>query len=428
MTDLEYKRSLTYLKEFGVSQLETYLKTINSDKVRFANFAFNKGNVNKDGWKTIVGRDMPDPAIEQKFSDFKDRLQSNEATDEELQAQYTDDRYYEAIEIHVNNKLNQKALNQHQLKDWYKRGIISMDRTKEYCLSAGLDFNDIDRRPKPKINIPPHLWPTDANLTYGNTDVLLIGSPGAGKTMLLASLYYYANRIKGTLNPDARNNKGYAYSSLLISAIQQGQFIIGTKPDIILHTSATISGSAETKDGWLRGTRIKEIECPFNFIEMAGETYNRAFGKSISEWPDNLRACFEGSKNPKIVLLTIPVDEEYITIAEGTPSEMKLTAEQLYSYILDLFIGTGIINQIVGVGLIATKWDKQTDKSDEGFEKFIMQRCCGIDRTLTGENLEYEKFDFSIGDVDDEINSYKFEPEHTSYIYDWLMSCAPIRP
>lgn len=428
MTDIEFTRAMTYLSQGGRSSLETYLGSVGSDKVQFANIAYTKGVItNKEGWKKIVGYDMPDPALEQKFSDFRERLHRHEFSYEELQAVYTEQRYNEEIQSYIIQRLDQKSLNETELKEWYKRGIVSIDLTKKYCDETSLDFDQIDRKPKPKINIPPHLWPTDANLTYGNTDVLLIGSPGAGKTMLLASLYYYANRVKGTLNPDARNNKGFAYSSLLISAIQQGQFIIGTKPDIILHTSATISGE-QVKKGIFTKTRIEGIECPFNFIEMAGETYNRAFGKSISEWPDNLRSCFEGSKNPKIILLTIPVDEEYITIAEGTPSEMRLSAEQLYSYIIQLFIDTGVIDHIVAVGLIATKWDKQVDKSDEGFDKFIRERCYGIDQTLSNENIEYEKFDFSIGFVDDEVNSYQFNPEPSSHIYDWLMECAPIRP
>ena len=427
MTDTDFKKALAYVSLGDKSQLAAFLSSINSDIRQFANVAFNSNKVDKYGWEKLTGEPMPDLAKENAFHDFKSRLENGSFTIEELQTSYADERYDQAIRNYINNRVQNRNLDQEDLKEYYKRGLLNENEVKDYCRSSGFSFDEIDQKPYDFINIPPHLWPLEPSLTYGNTDVLLVGSPGAGKTMLLASLFHYANRTVGTLNPDARNSSGYAYSSILISAIEQGQFILGTPPNKILHTPATITGTQITKS-FFGKTREEKIECPFNFIEMAGETFTDAFGKTIDEWPNNLRTCFEHSKNPKIVILTIPVIEQFIEIGEGA-SLMKLSSEQLYSYIIDFFVSNGIMDQIVAVGLVITKWDEHSDQSDDGFHNLIEQKCRQLDRTLTNiQNVEYEQFAFSVGSVETERNCYKFSNSKVSEIYEWLMECAPIRP
>lgn len=431
MTDIDFKRALTYVKLGDQANLKAFLSTINSDLRQFADMAFNKNVINKDGWKKIVGEPMPDLEKESAFMEFNARIQNGNFTFEELQTTYGDDRYNKTIKGYINKRLQDLSFNEFDLKEYFKRGVIDETQTRAYCKRANLDFDEIDQKPVPPINIPSHLWPTDPNLTYGNTDVLLIGSPSAGKTMLLASLFHYGKETLGKLNPDSANSGGFAYSSILISAVEQGQFITQTPPDTILHTTAYISSIAHKRTVF---GKIKEetIISPFNFIEMPGETYLKAFGKGFDALPDNLKVCFEQSQNPKVVFFTIPVKEKFVKIGEGS-NEMKILAQELYTFILDIFISSKIMDKIVAVGLIITKWDEHDSYTEEALDLLIDKKCKSLDDTLIrlDENSEitYESFPFWISpDVDVERNTYKFDSTHMKEIYDWLLEVAPIRP
>ncbi len=428
-----YKTALTYLQLKNKKNLIAYLDSSGATLLDFGYMLYDKGRIDDVGFKKLTGHDVKDREKESHFQDFISRLNSNQLSYEELQTKYSEERYNMAISEFVKSKLQNNSLSENELFEFVKRGILSENIVRQHLRTRGRSEAEIDEilgKEAPQVIIPKSLWPTEPNLTHGNTDVLLVGSPGSGKTMFLASLYYYGENEIGTLNKDANNNKGYAYSSLLVSTVQQGLFVNNTPPEFILHTTAVLSESITTKN-MLGRRKTKTVECPFNFIEMAGETFSDAFGKKMEDFPENLRHCFKVSQNPKIILLIVSLIEEYVSVKiDG--AIMKLKASELHNYILDFIKAQGLLDKVVSIGLIITKWDLAEDQSDDGFNNLINTKYKKFEELLKSFKNEfgipYDIFSFSIGDVDDKRKRYTYSDKGISDVYEWILHYGPIRP
>lgn len=417
--DIVYKRALVILQAGNKKQLKKYLDEQEESLKSFADKVFEAGIINQKVWEQIVGENMPDPELKA----FEDQLNAQQISLPQLIDKHGEPEFQLIIEEYIKNQLDQKTFGKEEVASLSRAGIIGKHQLDLYCESKGWNSGDFVR--KDSLAIPPSVWPTDLDLTFGHTDVLLVGAPYAGKTMFLSLFYHYARRKLGKLEILSNNSKGSKYSSIIMQAVEDGQFIDSTPNEVILSTSCKLSETTVEK-GFL-GIRKKQVDMPFNCIEISGESFRDAYGKPLDEWPRHLQKVFQ-SENPLILVILLPSDESTITINEIDHS-IRISTEDFLNYIIGSLQQEPEINgRLVATSIVISKWD-ELSSTDQSAEDVVSTRCPQMHAKLKQDYEEmYGLFPFSVGHVNKELNSFQYKHETIREWYDWLIQTAPVSP
>jgi hypothetical protein len=327
------------------------------------------------------------------------------------------------INVHINNKLGLKSVTYDELKFYFENQLVPEYRINEYC--DAVNWEGIVPKAKDLVDIPPFVW-TNPVVMDNRTDVVLIGSAGAGKTMFLASLLKYCEKI-GNLNHNTTNGNGSIYGNILTNAISNGRLITNTPPGVFLTMS--LDFYCQVNEPTFLGKKIKTVSLPSNFIELPGEAFKNTFvANDISGIPSNIsNAIYNENRNPKLYIFTIPVDEQEIHI--NTPGgQLTVNAQGFYDYFLDYLRRIGRLTQVVGIALVFTKWDKYKvgDK-----DHFINERCLNLKNQIIQlvtryPNVKAAYFTHSLGnDVNEKMRTFTYEPSDMKEIYEWMTSILP---
>jgi len=419
MTDEIFNRALYLLRAGNRENLKNYLTREGESLRTFADRAIAEDKIKSTLWEQIVGEPMPDPQVKA----FEQRLNTQQVSFEELILKHSQSDYGEMINRYIHKQIDQSALNQEEVTAFFQAGIMDEIQLDLYCEKKGWSSRDFV--PKDNMSIPPSVWPTDLDLSFGHTDILLVGAPGAGKTMFLSLFYHYAKRKLGNLDILSENPKGSKYSSIIIQAAEEGQFIDSTPKPVILNTSCNLT--EKILDKGIFSSKVKEIEMPFNCIEISGENFSDSYGNPLDEWPEKLQNIFK-SENPLILVVLLPLDEATITISE-LDHRIRISTEDFLNYIIGSLQQVPEINRrLVAASIVISKWD-ELKEPDKTVEEVVAERCPQMHQKLQRDFRDtYGLFPFSVGQVNKKLNSFQYQHDTISEWYDWLISIAPVSP
>jgi hypothetical protein len=326
------------------------------------------------------------------------------------------------IKDYIKTRYDANQITAEEVYYYFTHNFLTKNEVNSYCDKSSV-HNPIPR-PEKLIDIPPDLW--NSTVLAKRTDVILIGSSGAGKTMFLASLLKYCESI-GNLNYNTLNSKGSIYGNILTSAIDKGRLIRNTPPEVFL--TMALDYTVKVKSSGILGSKCTDKNAPVNLIEIAGEAFKRSFGVSDENGiPENIRnAVYNLNDNPKLYIFTIPVDEQEITINTGN-SDFVVNAQGFYNYFLDYIKRIGRLNNAIGIALVFTKWDKYKDGDAEFF---LENRCLNLYEQLkrivnTNPKVKAAYFTHSLGsNVDESLNTYKYDSNDMKEIYNWIVDILP---
>lgn len=326
------------------------------------------------------------------------------------------------INEYIRSRFNGNQITTDEIDYYFKNNFLPKNDVSIYCDKTGIP-NPIPR-PEKLIDIPPDLW--NSTVLADRTDIILIGSSGAGKTMFLASLLKYCESI-GNLNYNTLNSKGSIYGNILTNAIGNGRLIRNTPPSVFL--TMALDYTVNIKQSKIFGQKYTLKNAPVNLIELAGEAFKQSFGINDENGiPENIRnAVYNKNRNPKLYIFTIPVDEQEITI-NTKDGDFTVNAQGFYNYFLDYLNRIGRLSQVIGIALVFTKWDKFKE-GDADY--FLQNRCLNLFEQLkrlvnTNPKVKAAYFTHSLGsNVDETLNTYNYDSNDMKEIYNWIADILP---
>lgn len=310
---------------------------------------------------------------------------------------------------------------------YFTNSFMTNNEVNSYCDKSGVS-NPMPQ-PKAEVAIEESFW-TDQVVFDKMTDVILIGSAGAGKTMFLASLLKCCEN-NNNLRYNTLNHIGKQYGEKITSVLDDGRFV-GQTPDYAL-LSIALELDKEVERTTIFGKKIVSKVAPVNLIEMAGEAFKKTFSaKDKDGIPENIKkAVFNKSNNPKIYLFTIPVTENFISIRlHGSNSETKISAQGFYSHFLDYLQRINEFDNVVGIALVFTKWDCY--KAGDA-KHFLENKCSNLYtqiEKLVNENPDINAayFTHSLGNnINIDLRSHEYDSPDITEIYSWILSILPYK-
>ncbi|MEM9548633.1 MAG: hypothetical protein AAGA77_21785 [Bacteroidota bacterium] len=344
-----------------------------------------------------------------------------------------DDLYMER-DRYIDDLLSSKMLSPTEVKMYVDQHLLDPDRAKSYLLSIKRtpeEIRAILKIANEEVTFPATWFSEKVSLKAGINDLLVIGNATAGKTSFLASFMNFMQNKKPNfelLNP---RSYGHRYGSVLIKAAGDGKCFGGT----VKYRAINMLSLMNPQKRYF----------PCNIVDLPGEAFTSTFSQSGMKMPPNFESVFLAYnndlpyQNPKVLLFTIAVDqpeinisEKYNTVDEDGNNVTKTTSysvdvDTFYQSFLTLLHEKGIMHHVVGIGIIATKWDKSQEFGYFDKSQFIKKVCSSMNEQILSwqdkfyKKLKYETFTYSIGAVDEELKSYNHDPQGADDLYDWLI-------
>lgn len=342
-----------------------------------------------------------------QFSDEKiaEYLENETISAEELrnEARLTTDKIDElSLLVHLFRIKHGKYTRQ-QTIDLVENNIVAK-ATIEKVLGKET-FADYFPSPPPTFNLMED-WENVPPLKPDRIDVFVLGIATSGKSCFMSGLIHYADKA-GQLQIDIDNASGFVYANQLIDAVRHGVLPPATPKTAIQYMACDFKGN----DGDVH---------PFSFIEMAGENFERAFGKTVDKIPSKFNEYLFASRNQKIFFLCLDYYKETQGGSFGGPSQ-----KAQFDFILKLMRKHGALETTEAICIVVTKWDTYTGTdSEKGVADFLNSEYKSLIALCKEYEAELKKlvfiiFPFSLGDFT-RGGTYRYASESSENIFNWL--------
>jgi hypothetical protein len=296
-----------------------------------------------------------------------------------------------------------------EINNLLQNGII----TELELIDLGYSREEIDKimgvQAKP---FPLGNWDEVPDLLPDRIDVFVLGTPGSGKSLMLAGLLYYIRIEKGGLDLFNQNRSGTLYADQLTDSVENGTIPPRTPEEIIQHISCDIIGSSGNKH-------------PLTFIEMSGEIFRNIYGESLETIEKKSGGIkfkqYLTNNNRKLLFLAI----DYAIHQKG----IKLNTSQSNNleYALKFMDENGTLKNTDGICLLIMKWDlSEGEKVKEFLDRKYKNLLNLCESYKSKYKLEFNIYTFSVGNFT-ETGHYSYDPEYSKKIYEWISNCARIK-
>lgn len=323
----------------------------------------------------------PPPSTEDQREDLINSIKNYEFSDEQIK-ELVEEGWFTAEYL-----LNRNAINQSQYNILFATAVkVNFDEWK---------------------NIPP--------LKEGRIDVFIFGIAGSGKSCFLAGLFYHGNSI-GRLNVDIDNVTGVKYADTLIEAMEEGRVPTATAVDYIQYIACDIRDDDEHTH-------------PLTFIEMSGEHFQDAYGKTLpdlkKEKPKLVEYLFE-NPNRKVIFLAI----DYQPDRGGETGQRKN-----FEFMLKFLDKNGVLENVETIVLVITKLDGDDDSLQDDAKRFLENRYKSLTNLCNDyvekHGLDFYVYKFSLGNFKS-IGNFKskyvfdYNPTDSEIIFDMLCDTTSV--
>ena len=277
--------------------------------------------------------------------------------------------------------------------------------------------------PPKRIDLPPIPWAEiPLKLDADCTNIILLGTTGAGKTMMLASILHAAhNRI----SLRESHNLIVKYYNFLIKVISEGRFIgSGTATDVVFGMPLDIKTSEKQKFGLFKKNIVSEI-APLNLVELAGEDFRRF--ESENRIPVVFEKLFS-SENDNVIYFILDYE---ICVGESSGIDVFQQRQEIESA-FRILNQAKVFKNSLQVNLIITKWDKNTKY--KSVEDFFNDKSNELLNGIKNQIEDVRKIHrlsacniipFSVGKVDKHSVSFDFNNEFVEGIIESIIENCP---
>jgi hypothetical protein len=315
---------------------------------------------------------------------------------------WVNDSLFEKFKNTCIGKLENKSINNSDIKNLNDYGLLS-----EGDLMKFFSKNEIDEiLEKPVNHFKLGDWSNVPELLKDRTDIFVLGTPSAGKSIFLSGMLYYMKIKLGNLDIKQHNLSGNTYADQLVTAVSRGSLPPPTPPRIIQHIPCDVT----TNSGYVH---------PLTFIEMSGEIFKNIYGENVQsinekEGGDKLiQYLFSGNK--KILFLCI----DYVR-DKREDYDTDTSQGDILGFSLGFLEGNEILSTVDGICLIITKWDLSNGEAvNSVIDKKYLNLYNKCEKLAQKFDIPFEVFTFSIGDFD-KRGKYTYNQDYSKKIYEWI--------
>jgi len=290
-----------------------------------------------------------------------------------------------------------------------QRGVLEKN---DFIISGILKTHELDLLLHPLNTLDFQSWENLPALPTNCIDVFFIGSPGSGKSCLLAGLLHYASKT-GQLSQSIQNISGVKYKDSLIKYIDLGTVPPKTPAESVNYLSFKLNDSKSNNN-------------PFNFVEMSGENILKIYKSGVVSHNEksNIKE-YLNSDNKKIFFLTL----DYFKFLRGPDFNTVAEQSDIIMYILKLFEHNKIFDKTIAIYIILTKVDlnPNTLNSEKGVKEFTETHYLNLLHTVKELSFKYrlsvKLLPFSIGKIKFE-KLLEYDEEYSRLIFNNLVSTS----
>jgi len=195
----------------------------------------------------------------------------------------------------IYNQIKNNELDVIDIRELILEGKLSEAGLAENTDIKGPIFNTIKNYIKRET--PFNTWSDSPPLADNRTDLYFLGSPGSGKSCILASIFLYASK-NGLIIESQINPEGNYYRNLLTEELNYG-ILPNCAPSIDPYIPIDLAENYND-----------EKEHPLNFIEMSVVLFDQAYSGGISDKYLKAKNYFS-NKNRKLIFFVIDFDHRF---------------------------------------------------------------------------------------------------------------------
>ena len=371
------------------------------------------GNPYQPSEKEILKRIEQQHSGQAARDSYHSRHNDGGLTLEEIIKECNDNRT-ESMRNYVERHFGPQKIRKEWLAKLNELGLISKDLIANHITQYGLSKTELrllTGQLQPVHEFHMSYFPDNVELFKGFSDLLIIGTTGAGKTTFLASFFLYLQQTKSMT---IKTSKAKKYAGVLMSCLDRGMLFGSTPKDRAISIPIVIEENANFY--------------PINFTDIGGEAYQHTYANEEANYMDNFKELFTRSRDKKINIdekhvLPAPRNIMFTVAIDQPPSYFKLdqgSADNFYGGLFDVLEEIDVLKDIDSIAIVVTKWDLfDRDKyidlvtNIRGFNgnassmtdldlvtRYLFNSLhIKLEGYAEDYDIDYRRFEYSIGDV-----------------------------